>query len=104
MTNPVQTFEALRADYFRYFYSPFDLRFEELVIARRRLLNRDGVLYREPLIEPQPPYVPSGFAISSGSRQVLNGHPSWTAGTISDLGAFSEAGLFVPRNGVSIEL
>ncbi|MGX1348239.1 DEAD/DEAH box helicase domain-containing protein [Bradyrhizobium elkanii] len=104
MTNPVQTFEALRDAYLRYFDSPFDLRFEELVIARRQLLNRDGVLYREPLIEPQPPYVPSGFAISPGSRQVLNGHPSWTAGTISDLGSFSEAGLFLPRNGVPIEL
>jgi DEAD/DEAH box helicase domain-containing protein len=104
MTNPVQTFDALRDAYLRYFDSPFDLRFEELVLARRGLLNRDGVLYREPLIEPQPPYVLSGRTISSGSQEALSGQPSWTAATISDLGLFAEAGLFLPRNGVSIEL
>src|SRR5258705_10506795 len=104
MTNPVQTFDALRDAYLRYFDSPFDLRFEELVLARRRLLDRDGILYREPLIEPQPPYVPSGYTISSGSSDTLNGHPSWTAGTISDLGRFVEAGLFPSRNGISVDL
>ena len=104
MTNPLQTFDALRNAYLRYFDSPFDLRFEELVLARRRLLDRDGVLYREPLIEPQPAYVASGHTISTASTHTLAGHPSWNPAAISDLGAFAEAGLFLPRNTIPIEL
>ena len=41
MTDPIQTFESLKSAYLRYFDSPYDLRFEELVQARRRLLDRD---------------------------------------------------------------
>jgi DEAD/DEAH box helicase domain-containing protein len=104
MTNPLQTFDALRNAYLRYFDSPFDLRFEELVLARRRLLDRDGVLYREPLIEPQPAYVASGHTISTASTDTLAGHASWNPAAISDLGTFAEAGLFLPRNRIPIEL
>ena len=74
MTNPIDTFESLKSAYLRYFDSPFDLRFEEVVQARRRLLDRDGVLYREPLVEPQPPYSGSGHDI--GIRSVLGGFSS----------------------------
>src|SRR5690348_15708487 len=104
MTDPIQTFDALRNAYLRYFDSPFDLRFEELVQARRALLDRDGVLFRESLIEPQPPYVGSGHDIHSGSADVLNGHAAWTAASIRDLGDFAELGLFQPRNGIPLEL
>jgi hypothetical protein len=44
MTNPIQTFNSLKEAYLRYFDSPFDLRFEELVQSRQALLDRDGVL------------------------------------------------------------
>jgi DEAD/DEAH box helicase domain-containing protein len=104
MTNPIQTFDALRNAYLRYFDSPFDLRFEELVQARRRLLNRDGVLFRESLIEPQPPYVGSGHDVRSGSANVLTGHPAWTNAAIRELGEFAELGFFQSRNGVPLEL
>ena len=104
MTDPIQTFDALRSAYLRYFDSPFDLRFEEVVQARRQLLNRDGVLFREPLVEPQPPYTGSGHDIRSGAAHVLTGHPHWTAATINDLAVFAEAGLFQPRAGVPLEL
>lgn len=104
MTDPIQTFDALRNAYLRYFDSPFDLRFEELVQARRQLLNRDGVLFRESLIEPQPPYVGSGHDIRSGSASVLAGHAAWTGAAIRDLGDFAELGFFQPRNGVPLEL
>src|SRR5438552_4564 len=42
MTDPIRTFSSLKDAYFRYFDSPFDLRFEELVQSRRALLDRDS--------------------------------------------------------------
>lgn len=104
MTDPIQTFNALRSAYLRYFDSPFDLRFEELVQSRRRILDRDGVLFREPLVEPQPPYLGSEHDVRSGSINVLAGHSAWSAQAIDDLAAFAEAGLFQPRAGVPVEL
>jgi DEAD/DEAH box helicase domain-containing protein len=103
MTDPIQTFDALRSAYLRYFDSPFDLRFEEVVQARRQMLNRDGVLFREPLIEPQPPYTGSGHDIRSATAAVLAGHPQWPAATINDLAVFAETGLFQPRAGIPLE-
>src|SRR5262249_1940490 len=104
MTDPVRTFDALRNAYLRYFDSPFDLRFEELVQARRTLLNRDAVLYREPLIEPQPPYVGSAYDIHSGSTNALSGHAAWPAQVIRDLADFAETGLFPRRQGAPLQV
>lgn len=59
MTNPLSLFEALRQTYLRYLESPFDIRYEPIVTERRRMLDADGRLYRDPLIEPIPPYVSS---------------------------------------------
>ena len=78
MTDPIHTFDSLKSAYLRYFDSPFDLRFEDLVQARRRLLDRDGVLYREPLIEPQPGYVLSGHDVRAATASVLGGVAGWS--------------------------
>jgi ATP-dependent helicase YprA (DUF1998 family) len=102
MTNPVQVFESLKNAYLRYFDSPYDLRFQELVDARRRLLDRDGVLYRDVLIEPQPPYAGSGHDIRSAVSATLG--VAWNADLLNDLSLAAEAGLFAPRNGIPVEL
>ena len=102
MTNPVRVFESLKNAYLRYFDSPYDLRFQELVDARRRQLDRDGVLYRNVLIEPQPPYAGSGRDIRAAVTEALGS--SWDPDLRSDLFCAAEAGLFAPRNGVPIEL
>lgn len=102
MTNPVQVFESLKNAYLRYFDSPYDLRFQELVDARRRQLDRDGVLYRNVLIEPQPPYAGSGRDIRAAVTETLGS--LWDPDLRSDLFLAAEAGLFAPRNGVPIEL
>jgi len=57
MITPITLFDQLRQTYLRYLDSPFDLRYEPLVAERRAMLDRDGRLYREPLIEPIPPYL-----------------------------------------------
>lgn len=104
MTNPIHVFESLKRSYLRYFDSPFDLRFEELVQARRGLLDRDGVLYREPLIEPQPGYVLSGHDVRAAVSAVLSGTAGWSAQAVDELSGFSEVGLFLPRGTRPIEL
>jgi len=102
MTNPVQVFESLKNAYLRYFDSPYDLRFQELVDARRRQLDRDGVLYRDVLIEPQPPYAGSGRDIRRAVSETLGS--TWHPDLLNDLSLAAEAGLFAPRNGIPIEL
>ena len=104
MTDPIHTFDSLKSAYLRYFDSPFDLRFEDLVQARRRLLDRDGVLYREPLIEPQPGYVLSGHDIRAATASVLGGAAGWSPQNIADLAGVAEEGLFLPRGSTPIEL
>ncbi|RUU72036.1 DEAD/DEAH box helicase [Mesorhizobium sp. M2C.T.Ca.TU.009.01.2.1] len=104
MSNPIDTFNSLKSAYLRYFDSPFDLRFEDLVQARRRLLDRDGVLYREPLIEPQPGYVLSGHDVRAAVSDVLAGASGWSPQAIGDLAGLAEEGLFLPREADPIEL
>ncbi|HVC13145.1 MAG TPA: DEAD/DEAH box helicase [Burkholderiales bacterium] len=104
MTDPIHTFDSLKSAYLRYFDSPFDLRFEDLVQARRRLLDRDGVLYREPLIEPQPGYVLSGHDIRAATASVLGSAAGWSPQNIADLAGVAEEGLFLPRGSTPIEL
>ena len=97
MTDAMAVFRGLKQAYLRYFESPFDLRFDELVEDRRRLLDRDSVLYRDPLIEPQPPYIGSGRDIVSASAAALGGAPGWSPQAVADLGQFASNGLFLPR-------
>lgn len=92
MTNPIALFAQLRETYLRYLDSPFDLRYEPLVAERRAILDRDGRLYREPLIEPAPPYASSGRTFPQAADEILTGF--WPASTIGDLASFVAQGLF----------
>ena len=104
MTNALKIFEGLKQAYLRYFDSPFDLRFDELVAERRRLLDRDGVLYREPLIEPQPPYAGSNQDVRQAVHSVLSGVFGWSRQAVTDLAQFAATGLFLSRTPAAIEL
>ena len=92
MTNPIEIFDSLRGTYLRYLESPFDLRYEPLVDERRAMLDRDGRLYRDPLIEPIPPYVSSGRLFPVAASEILNG--LWPSQVIDDLADFVGQGLF----------
>ena len=94
MTNPIELFRELRKTYLRYLDSPFDIRYQSLLDERRAMLDRDGRLYREPLLEPSPPYVSSDQTFSAAATSLLNGF--WQNSNIADLAAFVGQGLFSP--------
>ncbi len=94
MTSPTAIFNSLRGTYLRYLDSPFDLRYPDLTNERQRLLDTDGRLYREPLIEPVPVYQSSGQTFSQTAQALLGA--SWPAPLIGDLANFVSQGLFPP--------
>lgn len=104
MSNPLAIFDDLRETYFRYLDSPFDLRYPDLVAERRALLDADGRLYRQPLIEPVPTYQFCGQTFSQAAQSLLGS--IWPQSTVADVCAFVSQGLFPPTlpNGQPREL
>ena len=93
--NPIRLFENLRDIYLRYLDSPFDLRYEDLTRERRNLLDQDGRIYRQPLIEPVPAYRTSGESFSQAAQALLSS--IWQASETADVAAMVSQGLF-PSN------
>lgn len=85
MNDPFQIFEEIRRAYLRYLDSPFRLRYDVLLDERRKLLNRDRQLYRDPLFEPIAPYESSGRTVSAACEQL---------GIRGDVAEFINLGLF----------
>jgi DEAD/DEAH box helicase domain-containing protein len=92
MNNPIQLFNLLRQMYLRYLDSPFDIRYPDLVAERRRLLDEDGRIFREPLIEPVPLYEKDQRTFRDFARDVLGS--SWQERQINDLADFVSLELF----------
>lgn len=92
MNNPIQLFNLLREMYLRYLDSPFDIRYPDLVSERRRLLNEDGRIFREPLIEPVPLYERDRRTFSGFAQETLTG--LWPEQHINDLAEFVSLELF----------
>lgn len=63
MRNPIQSFDTIKNNFIRYIETAFGTRFEKLEEERRKLLDTDKVLYREPWMEPLPDYLSSGKKI-----------------------------------------
>ncbi len=55
-TDPLRLYSRLRDTYLRYLDTAFWLRDPGLLAERRALLEREGRLFTEPLIEPVVPY------------------------------------------------
>lgn len=81
------TFNRLREVYFRYYNTPFGLADERLQRERTELLDRDGGVYRQPLLELRPEYALAPNALE-GSVEA--------AGAPPELTAFAEAGMIPP--------
>jgi ATP-dependent helicase YprA (DUF1998 family) len=95
MNNPIQLFNLLRQMYLRYLDSPFDVRYADLVAERRRLLDEDGRIFREPLVEPVPLYERDPREFRQFAHDVLAN--SWPRGEVNDLAGFVSLELF-PAN------
>ncbi len=90
MNNPVALFENLKQMYLRYINSPFDLRYEDLSRERGEMLDRDGFLWREPLIEPVPAYRTCGHDFRTVAHELLD--RPWGASAVDELADFLECG------------
>ena len=88
MNDPFRTFDDLREAYLRYLDSPFRLRYPALMEERRRLLDQDRQLYREPLFEPIVPYETSRATIHAACAEV--GTTAGVADYIATSGLFPE--------------
>ncbi len=98
MNNPLALFRNLRDIYLRYLDSPFDLRYADLVRERRDLLDRDGYLWRWPLIEPVPAYPQCEVAFRGVAHELLDN--SWGEPFAEQLADLVEPTLFTdPRTG-----
>lgn len=86
MNDPFLTFDELRNAYLRYLDSPFRLRYPALMEERRKLLDQDRQLYREPLFEPIVPYESSGMTVRSACCQL--GAPQQVAEYVESGGLF----------------
>ncbi len=56
VADPIALYQDLRQAYLRYFDTAFWLRDARLMAERRRLLEEDGRLFTDPLLEPVVPY------------------------------------------------
>ena len=95
MSNPLRLFGSLKDMYLRYLDSPFDLRYQDLVAERRQILDRDGRIYRYPMIEPVPVYSSSGQTFQQMVQSLLG--TRWPQPEVDDLAEFVSRGLFDPN-------
>ena len=85
MNDPFKVFDEIQLAYQRYLDSPFRLRYGALREERRRLLFQDRQLFREPLIEPVPPYESSELNVVQACARL---------GVPSEVADFITRGLF----------
>jgi ATP-dependent helicase YprA (DUF1998 family) len=77
-------FETLNDYFFRYYATPFAVADEGVTHERTRLLNRDGVVWREPWIEPLRDFRSAGRPLEDSCR---------AASAHDDVASFARAGL-----------
>jgi len=95
VSNPIRFFEHLRDMYLRYLDSPFDIRYADLTAERRQLLDRDGRMYREPLVEPVPAYRSSNQSFGQAVQALLGA--TWSQTDAAEVTDFVSQGLFPPH-------
>lgn len=67
MNDPIGSFDTIRDNFIRYVETAFRTKFDapgEFEDQRNQLLHRDGVLYRQPWVEPLPEYQSSNKTVA----------------------------------------
>lgn len=82
--DPLGTFDRLREAFFRYYETPFALADPALEQERHDLLDRDGGVYRLPLIELRPEYATAAHELAESVA---------AAGAPHELAEFAATGL-----------
>ncbi|MGQ0778296.1 MAG: DEAD/DEAH box helicase, partial [Pseudonocardiales bacterium] len=85
--DALQTFDRLREAFFRYYETPFGLADPRLQQERHDLLDRDGGVYRLPLLELRPEYATAEGPLSRSAKAI---------GAPDELADFAETGLIPP--------
>lgn len=65
MIDPIGSFETIRDNFILYVKTAFGTRFPDIETEREQLLLSDGVLSKNPFVEPLPKYQSSGKTIDS---------------------------------------
>lgn len=84
MTNPLSMHSRLREELFRYYKTPYRLRDAKVQDERDRMLDREGLTWREPWVEPIPDYQLTGTDLATAIG---------AAGGHGDLAGFAQSGL-----------
>jgi ATP-dependent helicase YprA (DUF1998 family) len=95
MNNPIAVFQHLRELYLRYLDSPLAIRYDVLRDERRRLLDEDRRMWRQPLIEPTPVYPICNGDFREVMHELLN--EARGTGMAGDIADFLGPSLFPDR-------
>src|ERR1700683_543908 len=95
MNNPIAVFQHLRELYLRYLDSPLAIRYEVLRDERRRLLDEDRRMWRQPLIEPTPVYPTCDGDFTEVMHELLD--QARSSGMAGDIADFLSPSLFPDR-------
>ena len=87
MANPISVFDRVRKELFRYYGTPYRLGDTQVEDERRAMLDREGMTWREPWVEPILEYRMTG----QGIRGALS-----DAGASDELADFALRGLLDP--------
>lgn len=95
MIDPIGAFYQVRDNFILYVKTAFGTRFPTLEKEREELLKKDGVLCREPWIEPLPKYVTSGKKMADLTEADL---PGLNGAERDAFKSLALCGLFDPEN------
>jgi ATP-dependent helicase YprA (DUF1998 family) len=93
MIDPIGSFDSIKDHFLRYVNTAFGIRFDSESREREDLLNRDGVFFRQPWVEPLPEYQSSNVNVAKLSAEHLSGLPQHALGIFKELvgkGLFKE--------------
>jgi len=98
MRDPIKAFEEIRDSFQLYVKTRFATRFESVEKERGKILNQEGVFYKNPFIELIPKYKSSGKKVSDLNTEDLK---DFSANQVKDFQSFIQSGL-IKDKGVNL--